>query len=128
MSNLDDMLDEAFGKKKPKIVEVAIKRGILPTGQLYPPPNVVVDFSAMTGNKPTIPGGIDFSYLANNSSFQRGIMEFIKRFVPGMENIKHRGSKEVMKQSFNQNAHNYKQVMTELKEKLKQRKDEIDGF
>ena len=66
---------------------------------------------------------IDFSYLANNSSFQRAIMEFIRKFVPGLENIKVRGNKEVMKQSFDQNANNYRNVMKELKEVLKKRND-----
>ena len=75
-----------------------------------------------TNSKPTNMG-IDFSYLTNNSSFQRAIMEFMKKFVPGLENIKPRGTKEVMKQSFNQNAYNYKLVMVELKEKLKERRE-----
>ena len=61
---------------------------------------------------------IDFSYLANNSSFQRSIIEFIKKFVPGFENVNPRGSKEVMAQSFDQNAQNYSAVMNEFKEKL----------
>ena len=61
---------------------------------------------------------IDFSYLANNSSFQRAIMEFIKKFVPGFENVKHRGSKEEMAKSFNINAQNYRGVMNEFKEKV----------
>lgn len=65
-------------------------------------------------SKPTI----DFSYLANNSSFQRAIIEFIKKFVPGFENVDHRGSKEVMVKSFNKNAHNYQNVMKEFKSKL----------
>ena len=65
---------------------------------------------------------IDFSYLANNSSFQRAIMEFIRKFVPGLENIKVRGNKEVMKQSFDQNANNYRNVMKELKTVLELRK------
>ena len=65
---------------------------------------------------------IDFSYLTNNSSFQRAIMEFIRRFVPGLENIKVRGNKEVMKQSFNANVNNYRNVMIELKEVLELRK------
>ena len=66
---------------------------------------------------------IDFSYLTNNSSFQRAIMEFIRKFVPGLEDIKIRGNKEVMKQSFNANVNNYRNVMKELKEVLKKRND-----
>ena len=61
---------------------------------------------------------IDFSYLANNSSFQRAIIEFIKKFVPGFENVKHRGSKKVMRISFDQNAQNYTNVMNEYKNKV----------
>lgn len=110
--------EELLGLKKefvniPKIAEVSIER-------LHPPP---IDIT------PKItPGGIDFSYLANNSSFQRAIMEFIKKFVPGFENVKHRGSMKVMKQSFDNNAHNYKNCMVELKEKLKERRDKIDDL
>ena len=66
---------------------------------------------------------IDFSYLTNNSSFQRAIMEFIRKFVPGLEDLKVRGNKEVMKQSFNENANNYRNVMKELKEVLKKRNE-----
>ena len=65
---------------------------------------------------------IDFSYLANNSSFQRSIIEFIKKFVPGFENVKPRGSKEEMAESFDQNAQNYSNVMKEFKEKLEKLK------
>ena len=67
---------------------------------------------------------IDFSYLANNSSFQRGIMEFIKKFVPGLENVDARGTKQVMAKSFDQNAHNYREVMKELKLKLQEKRSE----
>ena len=66
---------------------------------------------------------IDFSYLTDNSSFQRGIIEFIKKFIPGFENINPRGSKEVVIQNFNQNISNYRNVMTELKEVLKKKND-----
>ncbi len=67
-----------------------------------------------TDSKPII----DFSYLANNSSFQRSIIEFIKKFVPGFENVEARGSKEIMAKSFDSNAQNYRECMKELKEKL----------
>ncbi len=65
---------------------------------------------------------IDFSYLTTNSSFQRGVMEFIKKYIPGFENVKVRGSKEVIKQSFNENINNYRNVMKELKTVLEARK------
>ena len=66
---------------------------------------------------------IDFSYLTNNSSFQRAIIEFIKKFIPGFENIDPRGSKEVVIQNLNQNITNYRDVMKELKEVLKKRNE-----
>ena len=78
--------------------------------------------STFTNSNATDSKTIDFSYLTNNSSFQRAIMEFIRKFVPGLENIKVRGNKEVMKQSFDQNANNYRNVMKELKTVLEKRK------
>ena len=65
---------------------------------------------------------IDFSYLTNNSSFQRAIIEFIKKFIPGFEDVNPRASKQVMTKKFNQNYVNYKNVMKELKEVLEARK------
>ena len=134
MGKLDDVLDEVFGKKKPKIVENSIKRiKVVDPGQLNPPPAIQyeevknADIRDMPYTKALEKRGIDFSYLANNSSFQRAIMEFIKKFVPGMEAIKPRASKEVMNQSFNQNASNYREVMKELKEKLAERRKKVDG-
>jgi len=67
---------------------------------------------------------IDFSYLTTNSSFQRAILEFIKKYIPGFEDVKVRGSKEYMVTSFNANYMNYKACMSELKEKLKERRIE----
>ena len=65
---------------------------------------------------------IDFSNLTNNSSFQRAIIEFIKKFIPGFEDVNPRASKQVMTKKFNQNYVNYKNVMKELKEVLEARK------
>ena len=62
---------------------------------------------------------LDFSYLTNNSSFQRAIIEFIKKFIPGFEDVKPRGSKEVMVKTFNKNIANYRECMQELEEKLR---------
>lgn len=67
---------------------------------------------------------IDFSYLTNNSSFQRAIIEFIRKYIPGFENVNPRASKDIMTKSFNKNIANYKEVMKELKLKLEGRKDE----
>lgn len=64
--------------------------------------------------------GIDFSYLTNNSSFQRGIMEFFKKYAPGLEKIKVRGSKENLLQSFDKNR---RELLKELKEVLKRRNE-----
>ena len=162
MSHLEKILEETFGKKKPKQVEVSLER-------LHPPmapPNTVFnedkqeysyevsvdlrkgiypnesiaseksDSGRIQGESRTaLPSNlkvatsdsklaIDFSYLANNSSFQRGIMEFIKKFVPGLENVDARGTKQVMAKSFDQNAHNYREVMKELKLKLQEKRSE----
>ena len=129
MSKLDKALEKTFGKKKPKIVQNAVERLNPPPPPPIPrtPPRTEALDSMVHATYNLQPKGIDFSYLANNSSFQRAIMEFIKKFVPGFENVKHRGSKEVMKQSFNQNAHNYQKVMIELKEKLAERRKKADG-
>lgn len=67
---------------------------------------------------------IDFSYLTNNSSFQRAIIEFIRKYIPGFENVNPRASKNVMTKSFNKNIANYKEVMAELKLKLKEKRVE----
>lgn len=67
---------------------------------------------------------INWSYLANNSSFQRGVMEFIKKIVPGLENIEVRGSKDAMAKSFSQEKKNYINVMSEFKSKLEKIKND----
>lgn len=66
---------------------------------------------------------IDWSYLSDNSSFQRGVMEFIKKIVPGLENIEVRGSKVAMAESFSQEKSNYINVMNEFKSKLERLKN-----
>lgn len=45
---------------------------------------------------------IDFNKIANNSSFQRFIVEAIKMSVPQLKNISARTSKEVMSKAFNE--------------------------
>ena len=62
--------------------------------------------------------GIDFSYLANNSSFQRAILEFIKKFIPGFENVNPRASKKETAKIFNKNVANMNNVMNEFKAKV----------
>lgn len=81
-------------------------------------PTRAVEKQSSNASRPTI----DFSYLTNNSSFQRAIIEFIKKFVPGFENVDPRGSKEIMIKSFDINAQNYRECMIELKEVLLKRK------
>lgn len=67
---------------------------------------------------------LDWSYLSDNSSFQRGVMEFIKKIVPGLENIEVRGSKDAMAKSFSQEKRNFINVMSEFKSKLEKIKNE----
>jgi len=62
---------------------------------------------------------IDFTRIANLSTFQRFIIEAIKISVPGFKGVPTRGKKEIMAKEFNKRASNYRLVMTELKEKLK---------
>ena len=90
---------------------------------------------------------IDFNKIANNSSFQRFIVETIKTCVPQLKNISARTSKEVMNKAFStrineiDNAVNifdeiteigrgthqaFREVVSELKEKLAKRKAKID--
>ncbi len=42
-----------------------------------------------------------FLWLSSNHSFQMVILELMKKFAPGLEHIKTRGKKQVLKQSFN---------------------------
>ena len=44
---------------------------------------------------------IDFNKIANNSSFQRFIVEAIKMSVPQLKNVNARTSREVMSKAFN---------------------------
>lgn len=125
MTTLKEEMRNILGIKDNKMLEISLDR-------LREPAKV--ETSVLTrdrqsnGRDPMIKTGefktdshtlaIDFSYLTNNSSFQRAIMEFIKKYIPGFENIKARGNKEVMKQSFNENMNNYRNVMNEFKTKL----------
>ena len=122
--SLKKQLDKAFGKDKVELhlPRAPIKQKDTISGET---PNTsfkgggsIPQHPTNTDSKPII----DFSYLTSNSSFQRAIMEFIKKFVPGFENVEARGSKEVMVKSFDSNAQNYRECMAELKEKLLKRK------
>lgn len=57
-------------------------------------------------------------WLLDNSSFDRALMEFVKKVVPGLEGVDVRGSKKVMVKSFNKNVQNFRGVMNEFKEKV----------
>jgi len=77
-----------------------------------------------------------FEWCAQNSSFRRWLIEFVKKVMPGFEGKYHRFSKEEMNKvfmqkrkeaahkikSFDQNARNYKNVMAEYLEKLEKLK------
>lgn len=90
---------------------------------------------------------IDFNKIANNSSFQRFIIEAIKMSVPQLKNVSARTSKEVMNKAFSirineiDNAVNVydeikeigrgthrdmKEVVIELKQTLAKRKAKIE--
>ncbi len=68
-----------------------------------------------------------FNWLVENSSFQRSIVEFIKKVVPGFDGNYERFSKEKMNEAFQERVDgvkdaikgNYSDVMKEFKEKLK---------
>ena len=64
--------------------------------------------------------GIDpFVWLSSNHSFQMVMYEFMKKFAPGLEKIKTRGTKKVLKNSFSKARQD---LMKELKEVLEMRK------
>ena len=63
---------------------------------------------------------IDFTRIANLSTFQRFLIEAIKISVPGFEGVTTRGKKETIAKEFNKRASDYRLVMTELKERLKE--------
>ncbi len=69
-----------------------------------------------TDSKPII----DFTRIANLSTFQRFLIEAIKISVPGFEGVTTRGKKETIAKEFNERASDYRLVMTELKAKLKE--------
>lgn len=89
---------------------------------------------------------IDFNKIANNSSFQRFIVEAIKMCVPQLKSISARTSGEVMSKAFNERIteidkavnvydeikeigrgthQDFRDVVKELKEKLEERKTKI---
>ncbi|KKN60510.1 hypothetical protein LCGC14_0531560 [marine sediment metagenome] len=118
--------EELLGITKDPMIKVAIKR-------LRPPREVETSVvEAKDGNQlsatishvdtdsKTSEMELDFSYLTNNSSFQRAITEFFKKFAVGFEKIKVRGTKKQIQDSFSQNK---RALLLELKEVLKKRND-----
>ena len=104
--SLKKALDEAFGPEIPKIVEVSMDR-------LRPPPPV--EKREMD---------LDFNSIANSSDFQRFIVFLAKKITPGLfSSVSTRATGSKMKQQFNDTRADYRLVMLELKEKLKERKN-----
>ena len=90
---------------------------------------------------------VDFNKIANNSSFQRFIIEAIKMCVPQLKSVSARTSREIMSKAFNERIteidkavnvyeeikevgrgthQDFRGVVKELKEKLAKRKAKID--
>ena len=59
---------------------------------------------------------MDFNYLINNSSFQRGITEFIKHTFPAFKGIDHRASKDVMNQQIQVRNNEINEALTIVKQ------------
>lgn len=90
---------------------------------------------------------IDFNKIANNSSFQRFIIEAIRMSVPQLKKVNIRTSRDVMSKAFNERIteiddavkiydeineigkakHIFKDVIKELKEKLAKQKEKIEN-
>ncbi len=56
-----------------------------------------------------------FSWLVENSSFQRSIVEFIKKVVPGFDGNYHRFSKEKMNEAFQERVDGVKDAINDSK-------------
>ena len=59
-----------------------------------------------------------FLWLANNSSFRMLLMEWVKKVIPGYENIKTRGKQHIIKKSFDTTRARMGGVINEFKEKV----------
>ena len=68
---------------------------------------------------------IDFKKLASLSTFQRFIVEVVKHIIPGFRGVPSRGKKTIMAQKFNERLADYKEVLAELKERLKERENKM---
>lgn len=91
--------------KREPIVKVALER-------LNPPPVEKRDMD------------LDFYSIANSSDFQRFIVFLAKKITPGLfSGVSTRATSIKMKQQFNNTRADYRLVMSELKEKLKERRE-----
>ena len=98
-------------KKDVKIVKKSVK--ILEN--LHPPPEAKGDMD------------MDFYAIANSSDFQRFIVFLAKKITPGLfSGVSTRATSTKMKQQFNDTRGDYRLVMVELKEKLKERKERVE--
>lgn len=146
MSHLEKILDETFGKKKPKQGEVAVER-------LHPPmapPNIIdenvgldhipewmrkekpiaSEKSVKYGDKVsdlsksvklTDTGSklaIDYHRIADLATFERFMIEAIKIIIPGFQGVPTRVSKKEMTKVFNQRVSDYGSVVKEYEAKL----------
>lgn len=68
--------------------------------------------------------GLDFYAIANSSDFQRFIVFLAKKITPELfKGVSTRVTSSVMKEQFNDTRADYRLVMAELKEKLKERRE-----
>ena len=105
MSLKRDIKEILHPEEKNKMLDIALER-------LRPPP---VEKREMD---------LDFNSIANSSDFQRFIVFLAKKITPGLFNgVSTRATSTKMKQQFNETRADYRLVMTELKEKLKERRE-----
>ena len=124
--SLDDTLNEMFDGEKPKMIKNALERLKKPREVETSVAKKHCKVDALKEShgtheetdSQTSEMELDFSYLTNNSSFQRAITEFFKKFAVGFEKIKVRGTKKEIQDSFSQNK---RALLLELKEVLKKR-------
>lgn len=105
MSLKKDIRNILHPEEKNKMLDIAIER-------LHPPPVVKSDME------------LDFYAIANSSDFQRFIVFLAKKITPGLfSGVSTRATGSKMKQQFNDTRADYRLVMKELKEKLKERRE-----
>jgi hypothetical protein len=125
MSEFDELLDRAFGKKKPTQVEVSLERLHPPKA---PPPPIEIDDITYED--------IDYYALAKSSEFRRFV--YMVRTGKTFRGSNDELDKQLSKTQTNINTvqeitrnvrgskADFKAVMEEFKEVLQRRRDEID--